>query len=294
MMDYEKAYKGARERCRWQLANKLISEECATDLFRDIKENKDERIRKELLEEIEFIIPHDDETDSEGLILPSYHARIDRYKSYLEKQKEQKPAEWSEEDKRLLRTTLECLNYVSCQSKTSVVNWLKSLPERFNLQPKQEWSEEDEANFAWFDKFFRAESVVANGRDIPQDKYLWFKSLRPHPKQEVVDTTVFDRIADIIRWCYLPVGCPVENFKESESEREHLLEIVQCVAHRYANSCTYCKEYSRGYKDGLAVPHWKPSEYTLSLVKKVANGEMLTHMEQMAMETLCNDLQKLL
>lgn len=37
--------------------------------------------------------------------------------------------------------------------------------------------------------------------------------------------------------------------------------------------------------------YWKPSEYTLSLVKKVANGEMLTHMEQMAMETLCNDLQ---
>lgn len=55
------------------------------------KESEDERIRKELLEEIEFIIPHDDETDSEGLILPSYHARIDRYKSYLEKQKEQKP-----------------------------------------------------------------------------------------------------------------------------------------------------------------------------------------------------------
>ena len=51
------------------------------------KESDDERIRKELLEEIEFIIPHDDETDSEGLILPSYHARIDRYKSYLEKQK---------------------------------------------------------------------------------------------------------------------------------------------------------------------------------------------------------------
>lgn len=40
--------------------------------------------------------------------------------------------------------------------------------------------------------------------------------------------------------------------------------------------------------------YWKPSEYTLSLVKKVANGEMLAHMEQMAMETLYNDLQKLL
>lgn len=61
------------------------------EVFPELKESEDERIRKELLEEIEFIIPHDDETDSEGLILPSYHARIDRYKSYLEKQKEQKP-----------------------------------------------------------------------------------------------------------------------------------------------------------------------------------------------------------
>ena len=61
------------------------------EIFPELKESEDERIRKELLEEIEFIIPHDDETDSEGLILPSYHARIDRYKSYLEKQKEQKP-----------------------------------------------------------------------------------------------------------------------------------------------------------------------------------------------------------
>ena len=55
------------------------------------KESEDEKIRKELLKEIEFITPRDGETDGEGLILPSYHARIDRYKSYLEKQKEQKP-----------------------------------------------------------------------------------------------------------------------------------------------------------------------------------------------------------
>ena len=53
-----------------------------------VEQSEDERIRKELLKEIEFIIPHEDETDSEGLILPSYRTRIDRYKSYLEKQKE--------------------------------------------------------------------------------------------------------------------------------------------------------------------------------------------------------------
>lgn len=56
--------------------------------FPELKESGDEKIRKELLKEIEFISPRDGETDGEGLILPSYHARIDRYKSYLEKQKD--------------------------------------------------------------------------------------------------------------------------------------------------------------------------------------------------------------
>lgn len=43
----------------------------------------------------------------------------------------------------------------------------------------------------------------------------------------------------------------------------------------------------------LRHPHRKPSEYTLSIVKKVADGEMLTGVEQMAMGTLYNDLKKL-
>ena len=93
-MDYKKAYEDALERAKG-IYNENPSSSTAKfvcgQIFPEIKESEDERIRKELLEEIEFIIPHDDETDSEGLILPSYRARIDRYKSYLEKQKEQKP-----------------------------------------------------------------------------------------------------------------------------------------------------------------------------------------------------------
>ena len=46
------------------------------------------------------------------------------------------------------------------------------------MYDKPTWSEEDEENFNWFEKFFRAESVIAEGKDIPQDRYLWFKSLK--------------------------------------------------------------------------------------------------------------------
>jgi len=64
--------------------------------------------------------------------------------------------EWSEEDKEMLKSIIEDVTpvgecpdyptdeeheyYYSGQDKT---NWLKDLPNRFNLQPKSEWSKED-------------------------------------------------------------------------------------------------------------------------------------------------------
>lgn len=174
-----------------------------------------------------------------------------------------------------------------------------------------EWSEEDETMLE------RCISKMANIIPVPgkhgledmsfekhtdEELVIWLNSLPKRfelqQKQEVVDRTVFDRIADILRWCDLPIGCPVENFKESESEREHLLNIVQCVAHRYANSCTYCKEYSRGYKDGLAVHHWKPSEEQMDALSEVIGDERMEDTaacEKKAeiLESLYNDLKKL-
>ena len=52
-----------------------------------------------------------------------------------------KSVEWSEEDELYLRKAIEC---AFGNGYLSVSNWLKSLKDRFQLQPKQEWSEEDE------------------------------------------------------------------------------------------------------------------------------------------------------
>ena len=149
-------------------AAEIIEYGCSDELkaalikdFPELAEDEDERIRKELLEEIEFIIPHDDETDSEGLILPSYHERIDRYKSYLERQKEQQPsikepkyesfeddnatgwrikkqpAEWSEEDKLHLNNAI-----LAAEKEWGVdsctVKWLKSLRPQPHWKPSEE------------------------------------------------------------------------------------------------------------------------------------------------------------
>ena len=142
-----------------------------------------------MLEEIEFIIPHDDETDSEGLTLPSYHARIDRYKSYLEKQKEQKPvdiapnqfdgitygmqgystenpAEWSEEDERkrngLIKGLEDRMGFGWASdpfSREEYIAWLKS------LRPQPHWKPSEEQMKALCSKL----PVVKGGGDKVQD-----------------------------------------------------------------------------------------------------------------------------
>lgn len=49
-------------------------------------ESDDERTRKELIEQVAYIIPNNDEVDSEGDAFPTYQKRIDKYRAWLEKQ----------------------------------------------------------------------------------------------------------------------------------------------------------------------------------------------------------------
>ena len=64
--------------------------------------------------------------------------------AWIEEQKEQKPAEWSEEDKKMLEDCIEEVGSMSIRGDVKDLrDWLRGLPTRFNLQLKQEWSEED-------------------------------------------------------------------------------------------------------------------------------------------------------
>jgi hypothetical protein len=58
---------------------------------------------------------------------------------------EQQPAEWSEEDEVIIREITSCLQENAKENVFyACTNWLKELPQRFVIQPKQEWSEGDE------------------------------------------------------------------------------------------------------------------------------------------------------
>lgn len=300
-------------------------------LVPELSESEDERIRKELLEEIESIIPHEDETDSEGLILPSYHTRIDRYKSYLEKQKDldkmivvspevwdkaisdafengKKDGEKQKEQKLVEINEYEIIKkHITEDVLSSEVNKrLKECGWYVTENPSQ-WSKEDEENFEWFDKFFRAESVVAGGKDIPQDKYFWFKSLRPQPKQ--VWTEEDDRICHLImanlsESARHAITLPMETVNDfnnwlrtlqcmppvftdwNEEDQTLLSDALGCVTmvqelkkrgklKNFHISCSYdeLRSWVRSLKSRpRKQPSWKPSEEQIKAVEHAYNS----------------------
>lgn len=101
--------------------------------------------------------------------------------------KEQKPAEWSDEDEKKLRTVISLMRASRAvdpfYDKMCLEGWLKSLPERFNLQPKQEWSEEDEQYLLVcknaLSKYQRSDHWDANIISKWLEEKL--KSIRPQP-----------------------------------------------------------------------------------------------------------------
>ena len=108
------------------------------------------------------------------------------------KQKEQKPAEWNEEDLQHRQWILECLADGErkvpefAEQYQAAFNWLKSLPERFNLQPKQEWSEEDkDMRDTIIRDLKRLGGDIVNVKPAYKAEVDWLKSLHPQPKEEL-------------------------------------------------------------------------------------------------------------
>ncbi len=93
----------------------------------------------------------------------------------------QKPAEWSEEDEKKLNGIINCL----CCTNGDIdgfdewYDWLKDLPERFNLQPKQVWSEEEKKKISEL-KTFIAQCNGFNKENLKK-AFDMIDALRPQP-----------------------------------------------------------------------------------------------------------------
>ena len=154
----------------------------------ELKESEDERVRKAILglvylDGIEPILTKCSVTRSDIL-------------SYLEKQKEQKPVEWSEEDENNTGWLIAFLEgkivYHSDNLHKSVIKWLRGIRDRLKSlhpQPKVEWSDDD---YHWegLVRLLRnyQKTIDRSSNNMAYESvecYIeWLKSLRLSQKQE--------------------------------------------------------------------------------------------------------------
>lgn len=139
IMDYEKAYKEALEKARdFHKANELIGDieenYVLEDIFTELKESEDEMIRKELIHLFQSDTPQQfGEFTNEQFI------------AWLEKQGEEKTAEWSGEDEKMCQETIDwfekkCFPYAleSENPARESIKWLKSLRLQNHWKPSDE------------------------------------------------------------------------------------------------------------------------------------------------------------
>ena len=138
-MNYEKAYNEALERAKeFHKSKEGIYVLAAETIFPELRESEDERIRKEL---IEFILWVEDR----GLTRQDFYQgkRPGVWLAWLQKQKEQKPVEWSEEDGHAIENCeyaiKETFKDEQNPHRIGTLNWLKSL--RPSWKPAEEQME---------------------------------------------------------------------------------------------------------------------------------------------------------
>ena len=126
-MDYKKRYNDALSKARYYHSKDyMLINTAIENIFPELAESEDERIRKELIEQIAFIPPSQDELNSELDTLPCYNERIERYRSWLEKQGQTFTKK--DVDDAYLKGILDAKHEIEKQGKTldpvKVIAWL--------------------------------------------------------------------------------------------------------------------------------------------------------------------------
>ena len=187
---YSKAVEKAKQ--EYSITTSEDRKQWLEELFPELRESEDERIRKEILNYIDKA------------------TGCKRWVAWLEKQGEQKSFDyenanipqkdstWGEEDKHWMQKVIDFMNHPDLIKATptlakDTINWLKSLKDRVQPQSKQEWSEEDESNFQMLiDVIKENKHHTTDYEHMTYYKLLsWFKSLKERyvwkPSDEQID-----------------------------------------------------------------------------------------------------------
>lgn len=191
-MNYEQKYKEALNWIRNIYPTMQGAEkEDAERHFPELKESKDEKIRKVLIKGFQYY----DKESKWGEFTTT------EILSWLEKQGEQpnkvsiwkhwnngvaQNSAWSEEDERMLSFIDAILEYaynnnsrgfgISC---IDLKMWLKSFKDRVQSQLEQEWSEKDKHILKNIHDFVKENTIDSNRVNCAEECLNWLKSLKP-------------------------------------------------------------------------------------------------------------------
>jgi len=200
-MNYEQKYNEALEWARSIYPHTCGSEkEDLEHFFPELSESEDERIRKEIISFVLEVLSRQKDNYEDR--------KFDSWLAWLEKQKEQKPAEWSEEDGKNLEETLyfirefqqsnRCKDEGDMQNSVTCENWLKSRFKSLRPQPHKEWTEEDEKNITEILCILHMASLSDETRTRLCN---WIRNIHPHWKpseeqMEALDNARFCKFYD--------------------------------------------------------------------------------------------------
>lgn len=205
---------------------------------------------------------------------------------------DQQPAEWSEEDKEMMQniiTGLEAQIHLIYahdeQGKAQMkarINFLMSLPERFNLQQKQEWSEEDEKNMSYLKVLIQAHSA---GPKTEKELLNWLNFLRPQSIQvKELYKEVFQAARHEVALAFM------EYCDKNRPNGKMCLSNSECNDIENAFSIgdwAKIERYIHKY-------HWKPNKKQMEILLDAGNCNYLSNKDMQTLKDLYNDLQKLL
>ena len=198
---YDEALKKAKEMHKADFTDSFTKANLE-DLFPTLKESEDERIRKEIVAALKQL-------DLEKSPVDTYNYL--EWADWLEKQKEQKPAEWHPEDEQNLNV---CLSYIKDEPLRS---WLiGAIHVRYDKPA--EWSEEDETIIEG-----ACNALEIHGHTKLAER---LKSLRPQPKQEVTneDRDNMNHIRCILDDCYC-----LGRHDLSKANRDKLMALINSL-----------------------------------------------------------------
>ena len=208
-------------------------------MFSELQESEDERIRTAL---IRF---HQSTINIDGI-------RGDDIVSWLEKQGEQKPA-WSEKDERIYQSIIDDTVQEN-QLDSKQIDWLKSLKDRVQPQPKQDWKQENTGDLTDFEN---------------EMMHIGDSFFGQHAGLDPNDTNAIKEQANIL------LGL-VSRQEWSEEDESMLQNILDCLKNGWRKLPTDIIKYESWLKSLRPQNTWKPS------------GEQ---MEALKSSTYCQDKQ---